>query len=233
MKKNLIVKQDGFKECGAASLLSIIRYYGGNISINKLVTLTHTDKFGTSFYYLKEAANEIGLEAIGYKIDNIEVFLENKKFKPFICQLINQNYEHFVVVYSINKKKIKLMDPAVGERSIPIDEFKKMWSGYCLMFSPIKKLLFYKEKKYLNQIIVKVILKNKSICYNILLLSIIYTISSCLYTMYFQFVIDNIIDTTTNNLVIITFFFVQLLIFKIISNFFRTKLLIYLNQKLD
>lgn len=233
MKKNLIVKQDGFKECGAASLLSIIRYYGGNISINKLVTLTHTDKFGTSFYYLKEAANEIGLEAIGYKIDNIEVFLENKKFKPFICQLINQNYEHFVVVYSINKKKIKLMDPSVGERIIPIDEFKKMWSGYCLMFSPVKKLLFYKDKKYLNQIIVKVIHENKSICYNILLLSIIYTISSCLYTMYFQFVLDNIIDTTINNLVIITFFFVQLLIFKIISNFFRTKLLIYLNQKLD
>ena len=36
MKKNLIVKQDGIKECGAASLLSFIRYYLGNISINKL-----------------------------------------------------------------------------------------------------------------------------------------------------------------------------------------------------
>ena len=40
MKKYLIVKQDGFKECGAASLLSIIRYYGGNISINKLIGIT-------------------------------------------------------------------------------------------------------------------------------------------------------------------------------------------------
>ena len=48
MKKNLIVKQDGYKECGAASLLSIIRYYKGNISINKLVSLTKTDKYGTN-----------------------------------------------------------------------------------------------------------------------------------------------------------------------------------------
>ena len=28
MNKKLVVKQDGYKECGAACLLSIIRYYG-------------------------------------------------------------------------------------------------------------------------------------------------------------------------------------------------------------
>ena len=71
MKKNLIVKQDGYKECASACLLSIIRFYGGNISINKLVELTKTDKFGTNFYNIKMAANEIGLDGIGYKVDDI------------------------------------------------------------------------------------------------------------------------------------------------------------------
>lgn len=144
MKKHLIVKQDGYKECGAASLLSIIRYYKGNISINKLIEITHTDKTGTNFYYLKEAASKIGLEAIGYKIEQIDNLSEIKK--PFICQLINQNYEHFVVIYSIKKNKILMMDPAVGERTITLEEFQKIWTGYILIFSPIKKLLFYQEK---------------------------------------------------------------------------------------
>ena len=31
MKKKLIVLQEGNKDCGAASLLSVIRYYGGDI----------------------------------------------------------------------------------------------------------------------------------------------------------------------------------------------------------
>ena len=53
MNKKLIVKQDGCKECGAACLLSIIKYYKGSISINRLLELTHTDKNGTSFYNLK------------------------------------------------------------------------------------------------------------------------------------------------------------------------------------
>ena len=71
MKKNLIVKQDGYKECGAASSLSIISYYKGNVSINRLLELTYTDKTGTTFYNLKEAAFKIGLEAIGYKVEKI------------------------------------------------------------------------------------------------------------------------------------------------------------------
>ena len=66
MDKKLIVKQDGYKECGAACLLSIIKYYKGNISINKLLELTHTNKTGTSFYNLIEASAKIGLEAIGW-----------------------------------------------------------------------------------------------------------------------------------------------------------------------
>ena len=86
MKKNLIVLQDGYKECGAASLLSIIRYYGGNISINKLVSLTKTDKFGTDLYNIKQAAECLGLEAIGYKVENINSLKKEKK--PFICQIV-------------------------------------------------------------------------------------------------------------------------------------------------
>lgn len=231
MKKFLIVKQDGYKECGAACLLSIIRYYHGNISINKLVELTQTDKTGTNFYYLKVAAERIGLEAIGYKVTN-KNFL-NEINKPFICQLIDKNFEHFVVVYEIKKNKIFLMDPAIGVRTISINEFLELWTGYIMIFSPRKKLLYYQDKKYLNQIIVETVSNNKGIVFNILLLSIIFTVISCLYATYFQIVLDYVISSTANNLLIITFFFGVLLIAKCITNFFRTELLIYLNQKLD
>ena len=231
MKKNLIVKQDGYKECGVASLLSIIRYYKGNVSISRLVELTHTDKTGTNFYNLKEAAQKIGLEALGYKIDNFENLLSLNK--PFICQLIDNNYEHFVVIYSIKKTKVIMMDPAVGEKIISTEEFKALWTGYILVFSPVKRLLFYQEKKYLNQVIIDTIQKNKCIVLNILLLSMIFTITSCLYTSYFQIILDKVVSSTKNNLLIVTFLFSMLLIIKSITNFFRTELLIYLNQKLD
>ena len=50
MKNKLIVLQEGNKDCGAASLLSVIRYYGGDISIDRLIEMTKTTKDGTNFY---------------------------------------------------------------------------------------------------------------------------------------------------------------------------------------
>ena len=56
MRKRLIVLQEGEKDCGAAALLSIIRFYGGDILLDRLIVLTKTDREGTNFYNLSLAA---------------------------------------------------------------------------------------------------------------------------------------------------------------------------------
>ena len=139
MKKNLIVKQDGYKECGVACLLSIIRYYHGNVSINRLIEWTYTDKSGTNFYYLKETAERVGLEAIGYKIDNNNLFYQINK--PFICQIVDHHYEHFVVVYQVKKNKVIMMDPAYGEKIVAIGN----WLCYDIFTK--EKITFFKRTK--------------------------------------------------------------------------------------
>ena len=231
MKKSLIVLQEGYKECGAASLLSIIRYYHGNISMVRLVDLTYTDQSGTDFYHLKLAAEEIGLEAVGYHVDDEQKLKEINK--PFICQLIHDHYEHFVVVYDIKQKKVVMMDPAVGERIVSLDEFKQQWSGYIMIFSPKKRLFFCEEEKYLNKVIRSVIRSNMMIVFDILFLSIIFMIVSFFYALYFEVILDYVLDTTKNNLLVVTFGFIILLLTKCVTNFFRNQLLIFLNQKID
>ena len=63
MKKKLIVLQEGNKDCGAASLLSVIRYYGGDISLDRLIELTKTNKEGTIAYkaYYDEAKEKVSV----------------------------------------------------------------------------------------------------------------------------------------------------------------------------
>lgn len=231
MKKNLVVIQGGIKECGASCLLSIVRYYGGNISINKMVDITNTEKTGTNFYNLKMAAKTLGLDSKSYKIDDINI-LESLNL-PLICQLLNNNYEHFVVVYKISGKKISIMDPAVGIRKLTILEFSELWTGYAMVFSPYKKLPVYKDERYLDKIIMDTLKNNKSIVQNILILSIIFVVMSCFYTFYGQIVIDNLINTTTSNLLVVTFMFAIVILIKCLANFIRNLFLIYLNQKID
>lgn len=42
-----IVKQHDIKDCGACSLLSIIKYYGGYVPVEKIREDTNTTKEGT------------------------------------------------------------------------------------------------------------------------------------------------------------------------------------------
>lgn len=231
MNKKLIVLQNGIKECGSAALLSIIRYYGGNISLSKLVELTNTTKEGTNFLNLKNASLKLGLSAVGYKINDINNLKEITC--PFIVQLVNNNYSHFVTVYKIKNNKLLIMDPAKGRVIIDINSFIKLWTGYVMIFRPNRKLLIYEEERYLNKLILEVIFHNKRLIFNIFIISILFTLTSCLATYYFQVVMDNVIDSEYFNLISITLIFIIIALYKSFCSLFRNELLLYLTQKLD
>lgn len=231
MKKNLIVLQEGVKECGSAVMLSIIRYYGGNISINRIVELTKTTKEGTNFYNMSKAFSEIGLDSKGYKIDDKDKITEVNV--PFICQLVNNNYCHFVVVYKIKNDSFVLMDPSKGIVVMKKEDFYKLWTGYILIVKPNKPIPYFKEEKHLNKTIINVLFNNKILITNIILISIIFTLLTCIYSFYFQIIIDKVLNTSMNNLIIISVIFSIIIIIKSILNYSRNELLIYLNQKID
>ena len=97
VKKNYEVLQESIKDCGSACLLSVIKYYGGNVPLDRLTDMTDTTKEGTTFYNLKEAANELGLSAKAYYVKNIKELPVN--IGPVISQVIINNYKHFIVIY--------------------------------------------------------------------------------------------------------------------------------------
>ena len=231
MRKKCIVLQDGFKECGSACLLSIIRYYGGNVSMERILELTKTGKDGTNFHNMSLAGLELGMMSKGYFIDNIND-LDNIE-KPFISQIVINNYHHFVVVYKINGEKITIMDPAKGMENISISEFLKIFTGYILIMEPIKKLPIYNDNNYLLNTIKEIIICNKKIIINLILLTLITTIFMCLYSYHFKIIIDKVIDTNKLNLLIVVIIFAFVEVIKLVSEFLRNNLLLYLEQKID
>lgn len=231
INKKYIVLQDGIKECGSACLLSIIRYYQGNISMDRLLELTNTTKEGTNFYYLQQAANEIGLTAKGYKLDSLNKLDEFDK--PFISQIVINNYSHFIVVYKIKNNIVTIMDPAKGMVSVSLSSFESIWTGYILVMSPDKKLPIYEDENYVYNLIKKVINDNRRLIINLMSLTIIVTIFTCLYSYHFKIIIDNIINTNKLNLTIISVIFIIILFIKLLVEYLRNNLLLYLNQKID
>jgi len=230
VRKYLEVKQQNSKDCGASSLLSIIRHYNGNISLEKLIDMTNTNKYGTSLYHLKNVAIELGFSSECYKIPDKKI--SKKIICPAICHVKINNYEHFVVLYKYSHDKVLIMDPAVGFKKITTVQFESIWTGNIMILIPNKKIPYIKDQNYIKKMILDLLLHNKKILINISVLSVIFTLFTFLYTFFLKIIIDGITEDK-NIIITISLIFLAIGSVKITSDYFRRQLLIHLNQKLD
>ena len=168
-----VVLQDGIKDCGICSLLSIIRFYGGEVSKEYLREITNTTKDGVSLYNLIEGAKKIGFDAIGVtgKLEDIEV----NNLPCIVHTIVNKSYKHYIVLYQINniKKEVLIMDPAKGKKTISFSEFNMLTNNNYIFLKPIKQLPFLKNKNIIIKIL-KDSFNNKRSIIVISLLTILY-----------------------------------------------------------
>lgn len=221
-----IVLQDGIKDCGICCLLSIIRYYGGEVSKEYLREITNTTKEGVSLYNLLEASKKIGFESIGLTgdLENIDI---NKL--PCIAHfIVNKSYKHFVVLYKVDKikKKVTLMDPAKGKKIISFSEFNLLSSKNYLFLKPIKKLPIIKKKKIIYKKLKISIKNNKKSIIIILLTTISFFIINILTSYHFKYLLEYSINyKIIENINLITYALILLYIIKEYNYFIRTILI--------
>lgn len=123
-------------DCGVACLLSIIKLYEGNHSIEKLRELSGTSKQGTTMLGLYQVANQIGFEAEGCEAD-IQALIDHKQ-PVMLHVLIEKQLQHYVVCYKYDEIKGFLIgDPGKGVYYLSTEELNKIWvSKNCLTLEP-------------------------------------------------------------------------------------------------
>jgi ATP-binding cassette subfamily B protein len=144
MKKFPHYLQTDAMTCGPTCIRIISSYYGKNYTLADLVQISHTDREGSNFLGLSEAANKISLRTIGVKVPFGTLVEE----VPLPC-IAHWNQNHFVVIYKIKKNKIYISDPAHGLLDYKKEDFLKNWvsdgtdQGILLLLEPTPE--FYLE----------------------------------------------------------------------------------------
>ena len=221
-----IVSQDGIKDCGICCLLSIIRFYGGEVPKEYLRELTHTTKEGVSLYNLLEGAKLLGFDAVGLtgNLEDIDV----NNLPCIVHFIVNKNYKHFVVLYEINIKKqqVTLMDPAKGKKIISFSEFNLLSSNNYLFLKPIKKLPLMLKKNIIYKNIKEVMKENKRILFLIIFLTISYFIINLISSFHFKYILEYAITyNISKNIFIITYLIIFLYLLKNTNSYLRNILL--------
>ncbi len=229
-----VVLQDGIKDCGICSLLSIIRHYGGNVSKEYLRQLTSTTKNGVTAYKLLESAEKLGFHGTALTGDIKNINVNNL---PCIAHvIINKSYQHFIVIYEVDFKKgsIVVMDPARGKRVLSISEFKLMSSNCFLFLTPERKLPIFQNQKVMKEMILIASKKQKVYFIFLVILTILYFIFNILSAFHFKYLIDFSINyDNSHNIIIISAMLFVIYFSKEVSSFLKDIILLKYSEVLD
>jgi len=123
-------------DCGVACLLSIIKLYNGNQSIENLRQLSGTTKTGTTLLGLYQSANQLGFTAEGCQAD-ITSLIDCEQ-AVILHTIIENQLQHYIICYEYDKQKGFLIgDPAKGIYYLSENELDAIWvSKNCLILEP-------------------------------------------------------------------------------------------------
>ena len=214
------VYQQNLKDCGVASLISIIKYYNGDNTFENIRYLTKCGNNGITALNLIEASKKLGFNARGLRCnyDDLKLLV-----KPLICHVVLKNgYNHYIVLYKVYDKYVKVFDPYYGVRKYSKDEFLEIWDNIVIELIPYRKLDIVKNNN--THILKNIILDNKFKYLLVILISFIGIFLTILSNSYFKGLIDS------NNTYSIFIFFTLVVLIKEIVNLIRNKILINLEK---
>jgi len=222
---NSLVLQHDQSDCGVACLLSLIQYYKGTNSLEKLRELSGTTKQGTTLLGLYQVANQLGFDAQGNEAD-IQAIIDHKK--PLILHvLIEDRLQHYVVCYGYQEGKFIIGDPSKGIVYYTKEELEAIWkSKTCLTLTPnatFKKEVDIKTNKkqwFLN------VLKND---YKLLIFSavlgLVIAILGMVMSIFSQKLIDDILPSRDftkliTGIALVTFLLLIKVLFTAVRDYF-------------
>lgn len=237
MRSGVCVRQHDITDCAAACLASVAAYYELRIPVARIRQIAHTDRYGTNFLGMVEAAQKLGFAAKGVKAYKTEagkqiVNIQSLKKIPLPAiahVIVDGKLLHFVVIYKISKDKIRIMDPAVGEINVQnITEFARKWTGMLLLLVPDEDFVKRSEKVSIISRFWFLFKPHRKVFVQALIGSLIYTAIGLVSAICIQKIIDYVIpDRNFNLLHLICVILIVSTLLSVFINFVRSKMMMH------
>jgi ATP-binding cassette subfamily B protein len=117
-------------DCGPACIKMIAAHYGRQYSLDYLKGLSDFSRLGTNFQSLSTCCQKIDFDTTAVKIPFYSIAEQEPGLQecPLPC-IVHWREKHFVVVYEITDKYVKIADPAMGKVKLAVVEFIENWCG--------------------------------------------------------------------------------------------------------
>jgi ATP-binding cassette, subfamily B, bacterial CvaB/MchF/RaxB len=117
-------------ECALVCLAMISAYHGGDGDLQSMRRRFGATLRGWSLRRLLEAADALGFAARALRFDSSEL-------AGLTCPVIaHWDFDHFVVLKVVKRRRVTIHNPALGERTLPLVEAARHLSGVAIELTP-------------------------------------------------------------------------------------------------
>lgn len=124
------VQQLHLADCGAASLAMVLGYHGKEVPPDDVRDCLGGGREGVSALALLDAADHFGLRGRAVRLE-----VEDLDLLP-PATILHWGMKHFVVLDRVTRRGAEIVDPAVGRRTIPLDELRRQFTGVAIQLEP-------------------------------------------------------------------------------------------------
>src|SRR5215468_10789291 len=149
-----VIQQLAATDCGAASLAMVLGYFGKNIRLDEVRDILGPGRDGSNALAIINAAKWYGLRGRGVSIEIDDL--------PYLDPgaILHWTFNHFFVFEDLEDGAVRIVDPAFGRRRVPMEEFRRSFTGVALLFEPTDTFQPQKEVsrpvwRYVRQVLAR------------------------------------------------------------------------------
>ncbi|MCF6243154.1 MAG: cysteine peptidase family C39 domain-containing protein [Bacteroidales bacterium] len=183
------IKQRDITDCGAACIASVSEHYNLKIPVARIRQIAGTDQKGTNVLGILKAVEKLGFTAKGVR--GTADALPQIPLPAIAHVVIKRHLQHYLVIYKVTGKYIKIMDPGSGKlEKMPVQKFKEIWTGVLILMVPNEDFTVKNEKISNISRFFYLLKPHKSILTQALIGASVYTVLGLSTSIYIQKITD-------------------------------------------
>src|SRR5215471_18491321 len=216
------VRQLASSDCGAAVLAMVLGYYGKSVPLEELRKELGIGRDGSTASSILRVGRLHGLRGRAVRLE-----LDDLNQLP-AGAILHWEFRHFVVLEGLDQECVNIVDPAFGPRSVPMETFRRAFTGVSIMFEPTDAFEKADAPPQKLSGFFSQILERKDLIARIVSTSILGQILSTAIPLFTALLVDRVVPHKDYSLLLIlTLGYCVFQVFSVISGFVRTHLFIH------
>jgi len=222
------IQQMEAADCGAACLAMILGYWGKRLSLKEVRETTGAGRGGVTALAILESARHQGMRGRGVRLEPDEL-----KYLP-TASVLHWGFNHFVVFEGVTRKGVKIVDPAAGRRTLPIERVREQFTGVALTLEPGDHFepggtAPTRLRHYLRRL-----LQYRALLMRVLVISLLVQLFALSLPLLTQVLVDHVVPhQDVELLTVLGLGLGVVVLFSFLASLLRSHLLLYLRTVLD